>query len=168
MPGVDYNFVSVERFMELEQSGALLESGTYEGECWECCAGKHFPSVRQAQAPGEQKWEHMFQQSNLTIFKCILSSLASVYISLLDGSAVSDDALTQSFSKQNEPPELKHVFKFLLLFVERLCNYLGVCVYERDRVGLLPSPIHVKSVHLLCCSVRVTSTDGGFAGSFGQ
>lgn len=34
MPGVDYNFVSVERFMELEQNGALLESGTYEGECW--------------------------------------------------------------------------------------------------------------------------------------
>ncbi|XP_059917365.1 membrane-associated guanylate kinase, WW and PDZ domain-containing protein 2-like isoform X3 [Gadus macrocephalus] len=31
VPGVDYNFVSVERFMELEQSGALLESGTYEG-----------------------------------------------------------------------------------------------------------------------------------------
>lgn len=35
VPGVDYNFVSVERFMELEQSGALLESGTYEGETWE-------------------------------------------------------------------------------------------------------------------------------------
>lgn len=37
--GVDYNFVSVERFMELEQSGALLESGTYEGKLWEetCC-----------------------------------------------------------------------------------------------------------------------------------
>uniref|UniRef100_A0A4W5PLW2 Membrane-associated guanylate kinase, WW and PDZ domain-containing protein 2 n=1 Tax=Hucho hucho TaxID=62062 RepID=A0A4W5PLW2_9TELE len=30
VPGVDYNFVSVERFMELEQSGGLLESGTYE------------------------------------------------------------------------------------------------------------------------------------------
>lgn len=30
---MDYNFVSVERFMELEQNGALLESGTYEGEC---------------------------------------------------------------------------------------------------------------------------------------
>uniref|UniRef100_H2TQ36 Membrane-associated guanylate kinase, WW and PDZ domain-containing protein 2 n=1 Tax=Takifugu rubripes TaxID=31033 RepID=H2TQ36_TAKRU len=30
VPGVDYNFVSVERFMELEQNGALLESGTYE------------------------------------------------------------------------------------------------------------------------------------------
>ncbi|KAK6319750.1 hypothetical protein J4Q44_G00088570 [Coregonus suidteri] len=30
VPEVDYNFVSVERFMELEQSGALLESGTYE------------------------------------------------------------------------------------------------------------------------------------------
>ncbi|XP_062853005.1 membrane-associated guanylate kinase, WW and PDZ domain-containing protein 2a isoform X2 [Trichomycterus rosablanca] len=30
VPGVDYSFVSVQRFMELEQSGALLESGTYE------------------------------------------------------------------------------------------------------------------------------------------
>ncbi|XP_061617911.1 membrane-associated guanylate kinase, WW and PDZ domain-containing protein 2a isoform X4 [Phyllopteryx taeniolatus] len=30
VPGVDYNFVSVRRFMELEKSGALLESGTYE------------------------------------------------------------------------------------------------------------------------------------------
>ena len=26
--------------MELEQSGALLESGTYEGEYWQHCAGK--------------------------------------------------------------------------------------------------------------------------------
>ncbi|XP_061767980.1 membrane-associated guanylate kinase, WW and PDZ domain-containing protein 2a isoform X3 [Nerophis ophidion] len=30
VPGVDYNFVTVERFLELEKSGALLESGTYE------------------------------------------------------------------------------------------------------------------------------------------
>ncbi|KAM4037560.1 membrane-associated guanylate kinase, WW and PDZ domain-containing protein 2 isoform 6-T6 [Anomaloglossus baeobatrachus] len=30
VPGVDYNFISVEAFMELEKSGALLESGTYE------------------------------------------------------------------------------------------------------------------------------------------
>lgn len=29
---MDYNFVTIERFMELEKSGALLESGTYEGE----------------------------------------------------------------------------------------------------------------------------------------
>lgn len=42
--GVDYNFVSVERFMELEQSGALLESGTYEGECPLC--RKHFAFAR--------------------------------------------------------------------------------------------------------------------------
>ncbi len=34
VPGVDYNFVSIERFMELEKSGALLESGTYEGKCY--------------------------------------------------------------------------------------------------------------------------------------
>lgn len=33
---MDYNFVSLERFLELEKSGALLESGTYEGkdESW--------------------------------------------------------------------------------------------------------------------------------------
>lgn len=37
VPGVDYNFVTVDRFMELEKSGALLESGTYEGkdETWQ-------------------------------------------------------------------------------------------------------------------------------------
>lgn len=29
---MDYNFVNVDRFMELEKSGALLESGTYEGK----------------------------------------------------------------------------------------------------------------------------------------
>lgn len=40
VPGVDYNFVSVERFMELEQSGALLESGTYEGERFCNCKEK--------------------------------------------------------------------------------------------------------------------------------
>ncbi|XP_061085844.1 LOW QUALITY PROTEIN: membrane-associated guanylate kinase, WW and PDZ domain-containing protein 2-like [Conger conger] len=30
VPGVDYSFVTVQRFMELEKGGALLESGTYE------------------------------------------------------------------------------------------------------------------------------------------
>ncbi|XP_069085796.1 membrane-associated guanylate kinase, WW and PDZ domain-containing protein 2 isoform X3 [Pleurodeles waltl] len=30
VPGVDYNFITVDDFMELEKSGALLESGTYE------------------------------------------------------------------------------------------------------------------------------------------
>lgn len=29
---MDYNFVTVDQFMELEKSGALLESGTYEGK----------------------------------------------------------------------------------------------------------------------------------------
>lgn len=38
---MDYNFVSVERFMELEQNGALLESGTYEGEFWASLATVH-------------------------------------------------------------------------------------------------------------------------------
>ncbi|XP_031422069.1 membrane-associated guanylate kinase, WW and PDZ domain-containing protein 1-like isoform X5 [Clupea harengus] len=31
VPGVDYNFLSVPDFLELEQSGTLLEVGTYEG-----------------------------------------------------------------------------------------------------------------------------------------
>ncbi|XP_044026418.1 membrane-associated guanylate kinase, WW and PDZ domain-containing protein 1b isoform X6 [Siniperca chuatsi] len=32
VPGVDYNFLSVEDFLELEKSGTLLEIGTYEGD----------------------------------------------------------------------------------------------------------------------------------------
>lgn len=37
VPGVDYIFITVEDFMELEKSGALLESGTYEGKhCFYC------------------------------------------------------------------------------------------------------------------------------------
>ncbi|XP_047437826.1 membrane-associated guanylate kinase, WW and PDZ domain-containing protein 1b isoform X4 [Mugil cephalus] len=31
VPGVDYNFLSVEDFLELEKTGTLLEIGTYEG-----------------------------------------------------------------------------------------------------------------------------------------
>ncbi|XP_061864003.1 membrane-associated guanylate kinase, WW and PDZ domain-containing protein 1 isoform X17 [Colius striatus] len=31
VPGVDYNFLTVEKFLELERSGTLLEVGTYEG-----------------------------------------------------------------------------------------------------------------------------------------
>lgn len=32
VPGVDYNFLSVKEFLDLERSGTLLEVGTYEGE----------------------------------------------------------------------------------------------------------------------------------------
>lgn len=31
--GVDYNFVSIEEFFSLEESGALLESGKFKGGC---------------------------------------------------------------------------------------------------------------------------------------
>ncbi|XP_072307732.1 membrane-associated guanylate kinase, WW and PDZ domain-containing protein 1b isoform X3 [Eucyclogobius newberryi] len=31
VPGVDYNFLSVEEFLKLEKSGTLLETGSYEG-----------------------------------------------------------------------------------------------------------------------------------------
>lgn len=30
--GVDYNFVSIEEFFSLEESGALLESGKFKGQ----------------------------------------------------------------------------------------------------------------------------------------
>lgn len=32
VPGVDYNFLSVDDFFKLENSGTLLEIGTYEGK----------------------------------------------------------------------------------------------------------------------------------------
>jgi len=32
VPGVDYDFLSVEDFLKLEDSGTLLEIGTYDGE----------------------------------------------------------------------------------------------------------------------------------------
>lgn len=32
VPGVDYSFLTVQEFLDLEQSGTLLEVGTYEGE----------------------------------------------------------------------------------------------------------------------------------------
>ncbi|XP_034021721.1 membrane-associated guanylate kinase, WW and PDZ domain-containing protein 3 isoform X2 [Thalassophryne amazonica] len=34
VPGVDYNFISVGDFRILEESGLLLESGTYDGNCY--------------------------------------------------------------------------------------------------------------------------------------
>jgi guanylate kinase len=36
VPGVDYNFLTVKEFLDLEQSGNLLEVGTYEGELLYC------------------------------------------------------------------------------------------------------------------------------------
>lgn len=32
VPGVDYTFLTVEEFLDLEHTGTLLEVGTYEGE----------------------------------------------------------------------------------------------------------------------------------------
>ncbi|TSV54887.1 Membrane-associated guanylate kinase, WW and PDZ domain-containing protein 1 [Bagarius yarrelli] len=43
VPGVDYNFLSVEDFLKLEQSGTLLEIGSYEGDSSE---PDENPSVR--------------------------------------------------------------------------------------------------------------------------
>ncbi|XP_060766192.1 membrane-associated guanylate kinase, WW and PDZ domain-containing protein 1b [Neoarius graeffei] len=43
VPGVDYNFLSVEDFLKLEQSGTLLEIGSYEDVS---CEPDEHPSVR--------------------------------------------------------------------------------------------------------------------------
>lgn len=37
VPGVDYNFLTVKEFLDLEQSGTLLEVGTYEGKLLYIC-----------------------------------------------------------------------------------------------------------------------------------
>lgn len=46
VPGVDYNFLSVEDFLELEESGTLLEIGTYEGEDDDDGSGSSLTNVR--------------------------------------------------------------------------------------------------------------------------
>lgn len=49
VPGVDYSFLSVKEFLDLEQSGTLLEVGTYEGELHCCPVASRVPSVGQAE-----------------------------------------------------------------------------------------------------------------------
>lgn len=46
VPGVDYNFIPVEQFKALEESGALLESGTYDGMLVTSSGGVWGPSAR--------------------------------------------------------------------------------------------------------------------------
>lgn len=45
VPGVDYNFLTVKEFLDLEQSGTLLEVGTYEGELCPAAVGVLFSWV---------------------------------------------------------------------------------------------------------------------------
>lgn len=51
--GVDYNFVSIEEFFSLEESGALLESGKFKGE--DDCSSPSDPSPSPA-----PKWPLLF------------------------------------------------------------------------------------------------------------
>ncbi|KAK6467220.1 membrane-associated guanylate kinase [Huso huso] len=41
IPGVDYNFVSIQDYFSLKESGALLESGTFKGVCSNCSPPPH-------------------------------------------------------------------------------------------------------------------------------
>lgn len=43
VPGVDYNFISVGDFRILEESGLLLESGTYDGMFMKYACTRKFP-----------------------------------------------------------------------------------------------------------------------------
>lgn len=49
VPGVDYSFLTVKEFLDLEQSGTLLEVGTYEGELSGCPVTFPVPTVAQAE-----------------------------------------------------------------------------------------------------------------------
>lgn len=57
VPGVDYSFLTVKEFLELEQSGTLLEVGTYEGKLPCCPVASRVPVVVQAECldSGESK-----------------------------------------------------------------------------------------------------------------
>lgn len=57
VPGVDYSFLTVKEFLDLEQSGTLLEVGTYEGELPCCPVASRVPAVVQAECSdsGESK-----------------------------------------------------------------------------------------------------------------
>nr|UDP83073.1 MAGI1 [Scophthalmus maximus] len=59
--GVDYNFLSVEDFLELEKSGTLLEIGTYDGAS---AGGNHTPALPPASAQNMPPTEHMLSDGN--------------------------------------------------------------------------------------------------------
>ena len=50
-PGIDYNFITVEEFKRLEQSGALLESGVFESNFY----GTPKPSANPALMDGDDR-----------------------------------------------------------------------------------------------------------------
>lgn len=52
VPGVDYSFLTVKEFLDLEQSGTLLEVGTYEGELLWGSEYASFPALVDPGHPG--------------------------------------------------------------------------------------------------------------------
>lgn len=50
---MDYNFISVEQFKALEESGALLESGTYDGRS---------PNTDSSDPEKLSEWRERFQR----------------------------------------------------------------------------------------------------------
>uniref|UniRef100_S4RBS4 Uncharacterized protein n=1 Tax=Petromyzon marinus TaxID=7757 RepID=S4RBS4_PETMA len=61
-PGLDYDFISVHEFRQLEAQGRLLESGTYEGNYYGTPMPPEEPGVDPAGSPADSS-EHDEQQS---------------------------------------------------------------------------------------------------------
>ncbi|XP_078731149.1 membrane-associated guanylate kinase, WW and PDZ domain-containing protein 1-like isoform X3 [Lampetra fluviatilis] len=55
-PGLDYDFISVHEFRQLEAQGRLLESGTYEGNYYGTPMPPEEPGVDPAGSPAEAAW----------------------------------------------------------------------------------------------------------------
>uniref|UniRef100_S4RBR8 Uncharacterized protein n=1 Tax=Petromyzon marinus TaxID=7757 RepID=S4RBR8_PETMA len=55
-PGLDYDFISVHEFRQLEAQGRLLESGTYEGNYYGTPMPPEEPGVDPAGSPAEATW----------------------------------------------------------------------------------------------------------------
>ncbi|XP_071333150.1 membrane-associated guanylate kinase, WW and PDZ domain-containing protein 3 isoform X2 [Trachinotus anak] len=85
VPGVDYNFVSIEEFFSLEESGALLESGKFKGNYY----GTPRPVHISADSPPITYQEH---RNLLRNFRTRSKSLSNLEKAAEDGENSEDDS----------------------------------------------------------------------------
>ncbi|XP_020560488.1 membrane-associated guanylate kinase, WW and PDZ domain-containing protein 2 isoform X3 [Oryzias latipes] len=85
IPGVDYNFVSIEEFFSLEESGALLESGKFKGNYY----GTPRPIHVSAESPPITYQEH---RNLLRNFRTRSKSLSNLEKAAGEGINSEDDA----------------------------------------------------------------------------
>ncbi|XP_043932922.1 membrane-associated guanylate kinase, WW and PDZ domain-containing protein 3 isoform X2 [Protopterus annectens] len=64
VPGVDYNFITVDQFKALEESGILLESGTYDGNLYGTPKPPAEPSAFQPEAVDQVLFDEDFNSES--------------------------------------------------------------------------------------------------------